>query len=418
LFKFAHIGDCHLGAFRDEVLRGLSLDSFNKAMDICVREKIDFILITGDLFHSNIPDMDVVNQAVIKMRELRETGINIYVIYGSHDFSPNQTSVVDILNSAGLYQKIGKGKIVNERLKLEPFKDEKTNTVLVGLSGRSLGLEREYYEILDRHSLENIKGFKIFAFHTAFDELKPAQLARMDSIPISYLPKGFDYYAGGHIHVRLERDIPGYAFIRYPGATFGYNFTDLERFAKGEKPGFYIVSFKDEIKGIKFVQTDVCEYLFKEYDMSNKNSVQANEELYEQFKNLEVDKKLVLIRIIGELSGGKTADIHISKLKNVLRQNGAIYADINRRLLSSREYEGVKVQGKDISEVEHRLLKENIDAMKITVPYLKGKDGVKIAIELLEVLRNEIKSNEKKREYEARIIKDALQTLKLKEVLE
>jgi DNA repair exonuclease SbcCD nuclease subunit len=290
--------------------------------------------------------------------------------------------------------------------------------VLVGLSGRSLGLDREYYEILDRHSLENIRGFKIFAFHTAFDELKPAQLARMDSIPISYLPKGFDYYAGGHIHVRLERDIPGYAFIRYPGATFGYNFTDLERFAKGEKPGFYIVSFKDEIKGIKFVQTDVCEYLFKEYDMSNKNSVQANEELYEHIKNLEVDKKLVLIRIIGELSGGKTADIHISKLKNVLRQNGAIYADINRRLLSSREYEGVKVQGKDISEVEQRLLKENIDAMKITVPYLKGKDGVKIAIELLEVLRNEIKSNEKKREYESRIIKDALQTLKLKEVLE
>ncbi|UCH02928.1 MAG: DNA repair exonuclease [Candidatus Bathyarchaeota archaeon] len=418
MFKFAHIGDCHLGAFRDEVLRGLSLESFNKAMDICLSEKVDFILITGDLFHSNIPDMDVVNQAVIKMRELRETGINIYVIYGSHDFSPNQTSVVDILNSAGLYQKIGQGKIVNERLKLESFKDEKTNTVLVGLSGRSLGLEREYYEILDRHSLENIRGFKIFAFHTAFDELKPAQLARMDSIPISYLPKGFDYYAGGHIHVRLERDIPGYAFIRYPGATFGYNFTDLERFAKGEKPGFYIVSFKDEIKGIKFVQTDVCEYLLKEYDMSNKNSVQANEELYEQIKNLEVDKKLVLIRIIGELSGGKTADIHISNLKNVLRQNGAIYADLNRRLLSSREYEGVKVQGKDISEVEHRLLKENIDAMKITVPYLKGKDGVKIAIELLEVLRNEIKSNEKKREYEARIIKDALQTLKLKEVLE
>lgn len=400
------------------MLRKLSLESFNKAMDICLRKKVDFILITGDLFHSNIPDMGVVNQAVMKMRELRENGINIYLIYGSHDFSPNQTSVVDILNSAGLYQKIVKGEIIDERLRLTSFKDEKTNTVLVGLSGRSLGLEREYYEILDRDHLENISGFKIFAFHTAFDELKPAQLARMDSIPVSYLPKGFDYYAGGHIHVRLERDIPGYGVIRYPGATFGYNFTDLERFAKGETPGFYIVSFEDEIKDVKFIKTDVCKYLFKEYDMSNKNSIQANEELYKKIRNLQVEEKLVLIRVKGELSGGKTADINISKMKNLLKQNGAIYPDINRRLLSSREYEGVKVQGRDISEVENRLLKENIGTVNITVPQLKGDDGVKTAIDLLEVLRNEIKSNEKKREYEDRIIKDALQTLKLKEMLE
>jgi DNA repair exonuclease SbcCD nuclease subunit len=240
----------------------------------------------------------------------------------------------------------------------------------------------------------------------------------MKSIPISYLPKGFNYYAGGHIHLRLERNVPEYGIIRYPGATFGYSFTDLERFAKGEKPGFYIVFFEDEIKDVKFVRTNVCKYMYKEYDVSNKNSVKANEEINKKIKNLRVREKLVLIRIKGELSGGKTADINISKMKNILKQNGAKYADINRSMLSSKEYEGVRVQGRDIKEVENRLLRENIGSVKVSIPQLKGEEGVKIATSLLESLRNKIKSNEKKREYEDRITKDSLQTLKLKEMME
>ena len=99
------------------------------------------------------------------------------------------------------------------KLVLEVFTDQTTKVKLVGISGRSVGLERKYFEILDRAALEREAGFKIFAFHTALDELKPAAVAQMESMPLSYLPKGFDYYAGGHLHTRVEAQVAGYGAV-------------------------------------------------------------------------------------------------------------------------------------------------------------------------------------------------------------
>jgi hypothetical protein len=411
------MADCHLGAFSDPVLRGLSLEAFQKAMDKCMEEKIDFILISGDLFHTNIPDMGVVNQAVVKMREVRDAGINIYVIYGSHDFSPNETSIVDILASAGLFRKIVKGEIIDNKLMLEFFTDLKTKAKFVGISGRALGLEREYFEILDRESLEKEEGFKIFAFHTALDELKPSSLAPMGSMPLSYLPKGFDYYAGGHIHTKIEEKITEHGTIRYPGAFFGYSFRDLEQNSKGEKTGFFIVTFDDRVRDVRYMEIPVCDYVFSEYDVTNKNSVKANEMLVREVKDLSVDGKLVLIRVRGELSGGKTSDINFNQLRSILRHNGAIYANINRYALSSKEYKAIRVEGRDIHEVEENLLRENIGAVKVSEPGLKGEKGIQVAVDLLGALRHDKKTMEKKKEYDERMVKRAIEKLKLKETI-
>lgn len=418
MYKFVHMADCHLGAFRDPVLRELSLESFQKVMDRCLEEKVDFILISGDLFHANIPDMGVVNQAVMKMREVRDAGIIIYVIYGSHDFSPNETSIIDILASAGLFQKIVKGEIVDNKLKLEFFSDSKTKAKLVGISGRTLGLEREYYEMLDRESLEKEKGFKIFAFHTALDELKPSSLAPMESMPLSYLPKAFDYYAGGHIHAMIEEKISGYGTIRYPGALFGYGFRDLEQNAKGVKSGFFIISFDNEVRDVQFVEMSVYESLLFEYDVTNKNSVKTNEELVKKMRELPVEGKVVLIRVSGELSGGKTSDIKFNHLRNLLRQKGAIYANINRYGLSSKEYTGIRVEGRDIQEVEEKLLRDNIGAVKVSQLGLRGAKGVRVAIDLLEALRQDKKTTEKKKEYVDRMVGEAVGKLRLNEAME
>ncbi|MEM3594738.1 MAG: metallophosphoesterase, partial [Candidatus Jordarchaeaceae archaeon] len=80
--KFAHISDCHLGSNKEPLLKNLELEAFHYALEECIRRKVDFILITGDLFHSNIPDLGVVNSAVKKMKEVVLQNIPIYVIYG------------------------------------------------------------------------------------------------------------------------------------------------------------------------------------------------------------------------------------------------------------------------------------------------------------------------------------------------
>jgi hypothetical protein len=418
MYKFAHISDCHLGANRDPFLQKLEFSAFDKALNRCVDTKVNFIVISGDLFHSNIPDMGVVNNSVKKMREIRDKGIPIYVIYGSHDYSPNDTSIVDILDSAGLFTKIVKGEIKNGELKLEFTEDRETKAKLVGISARKIGMEEKYYEILDRESLEREKGFKIFVFHTALSEFKPDFLAKMASIPISYFPKGFGYYAGGHIHKQMEEKLPGYERIVYPGPLFAGYPRDLEQSACGEKRGFYIVSFDDKVNKVEFVEIPTCEYTFFEYDVSNKNSTQAQQELTKRIKELDVADKVVLVKVKGELSGGKTSDINFSQIRSILTENGAVYTNINRFGLSSKEYTSFKVMGEDVHEIEGKLFKESIGSIKVTSEALKGEKGVHLATELLNCFRQGQKANESKKDYEARILERTFEVLKLKEVLE
>ena len=236
--KFAHMSDIHLGAHREPALRDLERKCFAEAMDMCVREAVDFLLISGDLFHVGIPDLGVVNDAVKKMRELREAKIPIYAIYGSHDYTPTGTSVIDILHTAGILTNIMRASMENGLLRLKMFTDPETGAKLTGIAARKVGLESKYYEILDRESLEKEVGFKVFAFHSGLTQFKPEYLSEMETIDVGNLPKGFDYYAGGHIHVRGEYHLPGYQRIVFPGPLFtGYGASDLEATARGSGGG-------------------------------------------------------------------------------------------------------------------------------------------------------------------------------------
>ena len=417
MFKFAHIADCHIGANRDQTLRYLELSAFRTAIDRCIEEKVNFILITGDLFHVNVPDMGAANEAVKKLREAKEAGIEIYAIYGSHDYSPNETSMIDVLDSAGLIRKVTRGRMVEGKLRLEFITDPGTGAKLAGLSARKRGIERDFFELLDREALEREKGFKVFAFHSALTELKPGYLARMESIPLSLLPRGFDYYAGGHIHQHLLAQMPGYGKIGYPGPLFAGYPRDLELSARGEKRGFYIVYFEEGVKDVRFVEIPVCQYVYVEYDANGKNSAEAQRELLERLAELDVEDKLVVLRIKGELSGGKTSDISSARIRSLLAEKGALYVSINRFALTSKEYVSMRVSGEDATTIENRLFRENVGAVKVSNSALKGEAGAKLAMELLKVLRQPQKLNEAKKDYEGRILREAVEALQLREVL-
>ena len=396
----------------------LEVETFSRAMDICIERKVDFILICGDLFHVGIPDLAVVKEAVTKMREVREDGIPIYAIYGSHDYTPTGTSIIDIIESAGLLVNVVKGRVDEGKLKLDFVQDERTRAKLVGISARKIGLESKYYEILDREILEREEGFKIFAFHSGLDEFKPDYLSQMETVPISFFPRGFDYYAGGHIHDRSENNLPGYERVVFPGPLFTGYARDLERTAKGEKRGFYIVDFDDKITGLEFVEIRLVNGVYFGYDVTGQNSLQAQKDLKEKISQLDVKGKMVVLRIRGELSGGKTSDMTFPNLQEMLLQGGAVYVHLNRFGLTSREYTAIKSAGEDLTTIESRLFQDNIGSVNVSVPGLQSDLGAKLSQDLLRSLRGEPKTNESKRDYEVRLRENALELLQLGEVLE
>ncbi|HEV2390358.1 MAG TPA: metallophosphoesterase [Nitrososphaerales archaeon] len=417
--KFAHMSDIHLGAHREPALRDLERKCFAEAMDTCVSEAVDFVLISGDLFHVGIPDLGVVNDAVRKMRELREAKIPIYAIYGSHDYTPTGTSVIDVLHTAGILTNIMRASIEEGVLKLKMFTDPETGAKLTGIAARKVGLESKYYEILDRESLEKEVGFKVFAFHSGLTQFKPGYLSEMETIDVKSLPKGFDYYAGGHIHVRGEHHMPGYQRIVFPDPLFtGYGARDLEATARGEPRGFYLVEFDDRFRRMQFMPLASFLGAYLDLDVSGKNAMEANEEMLVKVGRLDVRGKVVVLRVAGELAGGKTTELDFHAARSDMNARGAVWVYVNRYGLTSKEQAQTKVIGEDAATIERNLFRENVGKLKLSDNELMGESGSMRAQELLRLLRQGQKSNEMKKDYAKRVVDAGAQALHASELLE
>ncbi len=411
-YKFAHLADLHLGAFRDPLLRELNLQAFEKAIDICMREKVDFIVIAGDIFDSNLPEPKVAARVARKFKELKDAGITTYVVYGSHDASPTKASMVDIFANAGLFVNLSKKEVEG---RFELIKDAKTGAKLTGLSGRKLGLEIKTLEGFNRRDLEAASGFKIFVLHAAISEFLPSSFSFLESIPFSNLPANFAYYACGHVHTRiLSRK--GDSIIAYPGPLFGYDYRDLEAIAKGERRGFFIVEFDDSrVLSHKFVEIDTCDVVLIEYDANGKSSVEVAEELMEKVMNASVHNKIVLLKVYGELASGEVKDIDFAKLRELLKKRGALVVYLNRNMLTVREKEiEGEVVGETREEIEMNVLSKKLrelaSGLKLGNEELIGERGVKLALRLLQLLKQP-GFNLTKADYEAWIRNSAMRLL-------
>ena len=413
--KFAHLSDVHLGFQKSEALQQVEQQVFEDAIDQCIEKKVDFILIPGDLFHVNIPEMRVQKFAVRKFRKVHEAGIPVYVVYGSHDFSPVSNSVIDLLTEAGYLTKVSKQKESSgEKIELEFTKDPKTGAKIVGLPGLTAGKELVYYENLDRDLLESEPGFKIFLFHGGLDELKSKVSVEPDFMPISFLPKGFDYYAGGHMHTHWHEKYPDYSHIVYPGTLFAGYHSDLEENAKGEQRGFVLVEFEDKVKNVEFVPIKNVDYEIIEYNAEKKSAKTVNLELAKSLKEFDPANKVVIIKVWGELASGKTSEIDFSAISEELKQNNVFEVKINRNQLSSKDYNITPASGKNKDEIETNVFKENIGDLRLEQKELLGEAGVGLAKKLLQELGQSLLVNEKKGEYQKRIEQNAMEILELK----
>jgi len=413
LYKFAHITDCHLGSWRNPKLRDLNLQAFERSILISIKEQVDFILITGDFFDVNIPQLAPVKKAVDILKRARDSGIPIYMIYGSHDFNTANISMIDILHSAELFIKPTEFQFNSDSVMLKFFVDMKTGAKITGISGRKVGLDKEIYEKLDKKKLESEDGFKIFLLHRGIQEILPLNMQFRDTLPISLIPKGFDYYGGGHIHKRVEKKIDNSVII-YPGPLFGSTFQDLEETAKGEKRGFYIISFEKKIFECKFIEIKVAEILYKEIFSLKWSSEKLKDEITKNISELEVKNKIVLIKVKGKLIG-KRSNIDFGKFGLDISKRGAILSFININNLSTDETRSIVVQSNDKFDIEREIFHESIknfqteSTLSIKVKNqinskLTGKPGENISISLLDTLRNEKLENENTSTYDDRII--------------
>ena len=399
--KFAHFADVHIGSWRDPKLAGVSTKAFLKAAGECIESAVDFILISGDFFNTSLPSVDDLRETVKKLKELKDRKIPVYLIEGSHDFSPTGKTMLDVLESAGLVLKVMKGEVVGNRLKLRFTVDAKTGAKITGIIGKKGMLERKYFENLVKENLESEDGFKIFMFHTAISEFKPEGLEKMDSTPLSDFPKGFDYYAGGHVHEPMEASMPDYGLVTYPGPLFPNNFRELEKLGRG---GFYVVDCEGAPKA-EFRPVKIHDVVSISADCSNRSPGEVEEIITSKTAGMELGNSIVTLRLFGTLSSGKPSEIDFKQVFDAIYGRGAHFVMKNTAALGSSEFEEVKIKTVPANEAEDEVLKEHIS--KVRVEGLSEDGEYALAKQLLASLNTEKKEGETAATFERRIREDA-----------
>ncbi len=403
--KFAHIADCHLGAWREPRLQKLNIRAFEKAINECVKEKVNFVLITGDLFDTVMPGIDILKVTALKLKELRDSNIDCYIIPGSHDYSASGKTFLDVFENAGLLKNVAKFYETEKGIELELLK--KGNLLIAGLPGRKAGLEKELIKRIikkEKKEKETQNYFKILALHTMITEAKPKELEFLESISLAELPDDFNYYALGHLHKSFQKAVDG-KFVAYPGPLFPTSFDEFEELKKGS---FFIINADEnnieaEKREIKLVE--VCNLVI---DANNKSPEQVTQKALNQLKNIK--NNVITLRFQGELARGKTADINFTEIAIQAEKNNNILLR-STSALTSREFKiEVEIRGKSIEQIETEAIekyeqKEKQEEYKEFAPFLK---------ELVKALDIEKQEGEANIAFEKRISDEASKVLRIK----
>ncbi len=327
-FVFAHLADAHVGAWpRDPAIRSALRDSVLAALRTVSERHAQFLLISGDLFHTPVPDPDEVVPVASELRRLAESGVRIYAIFGSHDYVAHRTSWLDVLAESGLFIRVAPEAVrpTEGRWTLPFLLDVPTGAVIAGISGRSHGLDRTYYRSMDASDFRRTPGFHIFMFHAAVNEYLPEALrAHIRGVAVEDLPPA-DYYAGGHIHRSYTGQGPAGGLLVNPGAVFGTSVTDVEQAARGlSHRGVVIVTVRGGSPTAEFVETlrpGSIEVF--DVDLRGKSTEEAREEVREQLRAHAIPGALLFPHLTGVDPTARATDLGLADSSSAATTRGA-----------------------------------------------------------------------------------------------
>ena len=105
-FSFVHAADLHLGyaQYSLDVRRKDFNNVFGELVDKTIELAPDFMILAGDIFEHARPANSTLEAAIQNLRKLKDNGIPVLAVDGSHDSAPNTvtSTILNPLDSAGL----------------------------------------------------------------------------------------------------------------------------------------------------------------------------------------------------------------------------------------------------------------------------------------------------------------------------
>ncbi len=217
-FRFVHAADIHLDsplrslALRDpglaELIGNATRGAFVALIDLCLEERVDALLLAGDLYDGDQTSMKTARYLAEQLRRLHEAAIRVFVIRGNHDALSRITRELTFPDTVKLFG--GRAELVTVERADSAFP--------VAIHGVSFAQPHASESLLPRYRGPAEGAVNIALMHTSLagaaghDPYAPCTVAELQAA-------GFRYWALGHVHRRTV--VSGGCTIVMPGMPQG-----------------------------------------------------------------------------------------------------------------------------------------------------------------------------------------------------
>lgn len=227
-----HISDTHLGnrqygiAEREQDVYTV----FDEAIDVALKEHVDLVIHTGDVFDSVRPPAQAFRQAILSLRKLKEKNIPVVAILGDHDIPRRRMLpppvLLEELKEALDFKVVGlKGP---EKVRIRTKHGE---VLVAGVTAqRGPARRQRLLDIFKKLALVPSDKPTILMLHQTLHEVGTPDF----DIELGELPRGYSYYAMGHIHL-FKTFMLGDSAVVYPGSI------EVFRRDEARQPKRYVV---------------------------------------------------------------------------------------------------------------------------------------------------------------------------------
>jgi exonuclease SbcD len=396
-FSFVHASDLHLGyaQYGLEARRQDFDKAFTELVDKTIELKPDFMIIAGDLFHHARPSNTTLENAIRNFRRLREAGIPVLTVDGSHDSAPNTITgtILTPLDSAGLiihlprhegacWQKPGLCYVYG----IPNFRSRRRTD------------EGLPVFLAEKPPTPNPLIANVFVLHGAVDlpNVKPPYIEA--ELSPELIPDGFNYYAAGHVHDGYVGRFKA-GLLVYSGCTETVSYDEVKA-----RKGFMHVKVDEKGRiDPSFVELTLPrKFIVLEQEFSGMNSAKITELAVQMVKGADQEGAIIIPVLRGVLPAeASRAEVDVSKIRGaaekamlvnpvVLLRESAVSDEIVRSIFES-EFKDLKTKSFEFflqifNERYSRAEAERIarSALALIEPLTKGQeDRVKHAIEEL-----------------------------------
>jgi DNA repair exonuclease SbcCD nuclease subunit len=217
--KFLHISDIHLGCDLYHIENEERMRDYGRAWGECIQiaidEKVDFVLIGGDLFDKKTPTPRAMIQAISGLTDLQNNNIPAIAIEGNHDNLSNgkQYSWLHTLCEMKLIKllesDIKGGEDGKLNVRMNHWDEENTNGQFIdigkarifGTSWSGASISKFFPAIIEKiaeNKREN--AFNILMLHTELEGENISPFPLLQLAELNLAKPHIDYVALGHIH--------------------------------------------------------------------------------------------------------------------------------------------------------------------------------------------------------------------------